>query len=238
MTRIRLEKILSTLELDELPAQLQAQTFCEYVNSGLPLYFYCDKALNVTQGDLSNIEYEYRGCHPDDADYVGCITTNHKITSIDDFVSTCFVTIDPSTKKDLWVSCLKYENKDYLICDETGQFTRQLCVSRDSAYVLKDDVSNFKKGPFFTHDSTRKRTVASELGLTKALALLIHDMASNRSGAKYRCSEKINASAVKDHILALATKYEIDDSNLRSLNDKITPLLKDHDLINCSKPNK
>jgi hypothetical protein len=240
MTIISVEKSLPMLALDTLPAELKATTFCNYVNAGLPLYFKCDKSLNVTQGDLSHIEYEHRGYHPDDDDYdyVGCITTNHKVTSIDDFVCTSSVTVDPSTKTDLLVSCVKYENKDYLFCDETGQFKIQFRVSRNSAYVLKNDISTFKKGPFFIQKTTHKGSESSESGLKKALALLIHDMASERSGAKYRCGEKINASVVKDHILALATKYEIDDSYLRSLHNNITPMLKHYDLINYSKPKK
>ena len=56
MTIISVEKSLPMLALDTLPAELKATTFCNYVNAGLPLYFKCDKSLNVTQGDLSHIE--------------------------------------------------------------------------------------------------------------------------------------------------------------------------------------
>ena len=232
MTKLSVENSLPTLGLDKLPPLLKAEAFCIYVNAGLPLYFYCDKALNVTQGDLSDIDYEDRSPDPDYPHYVGLITTNHATISIDDFVSTCSVTIDPRTKIDLLVSCFKYKNKDYLVCDETGQFTSQFSVCRNSAYILTEDIAKFKNGPNFTSSSSFKGTVSSDSGLTKALALLIHDMASRQSGAKYRSGKKINASAVKDHILDLATKYEIGDSNIKSLHNKITPILKEHDLLN------
>jgi hypothetical protein len=235
MTKLSVKASLHTLDLYKLPALHAAEAFCSYVNAGLTLYVNCDKAIDVTQGDLSNIVYEDRGHDPEHPHFCGVITTNHETIAIDDVISTCFVTLDPWTKKDLLVSCFKYKNKDYLVCDETGQFINQFRVCGDSAYLLIKDIANFKKSPSFTPKSTHKGTVNSEAGLTKALALLIHDMASKESGIKYQSGKKINASAVKNHILELATKYEIDDSNIRSLHNKITPMLKEYELLDFKK---
>jgi hypothetical protein len=235
MTKLSVENSLPTLGLKNLPPLLKAEAFCRYVNAGLPLYFHCDKALNVTQGNLDNIAYEAAGSYSDD-DCVGVIMTDNNVTSIDDFVSTCSVTVDPCTKIDLLVSCFKYKDKEYLFCDKTGQYASEFRVCRDSAYVLQKDVSNFKKNSIYKQRSTHKGTPSSDSGLTKALALLIHDMASKQSGSKYRCGTKVNASRVKDHILDLATKYKVDDCNIKSLHNLITPILKEHDLLSHSNP--
>lgn len=238
MNKLSVKDSLPELRLNKLPTQHQAEIFCTYVNAGLPLYFKCDKTFNVTEGDLNNIDYINLDPDTDVPDYIGTIMTDNPTTTIDDDVSTCHVIVDPSTKTDLLVSCVKYKNKDYLICDNTGQFTSHVRVCPTSAYLLIKDIAKFKNDPNFTSTSTFKGTVSSDSGLRKALALLIHDMASRQFGVKYRSGEKINASKVKDHILDLATTYGIDDSNIKSLHNKITPMLKEYDLLNFTKPKK
>jgi|TARA_B110000091_G_C13710840_1_gene430384 hypothetical protein len=234
MTKLSVEASLTKLELDELNKHQMTEALCGYINAGLTLYVNCDRSQTVTQGNLSNIEYEDRGHNAEEPHFVGLITTNHENVAVNDIISTCFVTVDQSTKKDLLVSCLKYKNKEYLACDETGQFPIQFRVDNDSAYFLTKDIASFKAGSNFTPKSNYKGTVSSVDGLTKALALLIHDMASGSKGAQYRTGKKVNSSAIKEHILGLAAKYNVNEDHIKSIHNKITPLLTEHALLHIN----
>ena len=99
------------------------------------------------------------------------------------------------------------------------------------------DLVSFDKNQVISCASSNNFSRAKgEQGLLKALALLAREMA-DKSGAKFKTGNKVNASAFKEHILSLAKIHGVSDGLLKSLDDKVNSELIELDLKEIP-PNK
>jgi hypothetical protein len=78
-------------------------------------------------------------------------------------------------------------------------------------------------------ESLSKKRAKSIDGKTKALALLARELAQSGS-SKFRTGNKVNATAVKDHIISLAKKYEVSTGFLNGLDDVLSRALNELEL--------
>ena len=72
-----------------------------------------------------------------------------------------------------------------------------------------------------------------DIKLQKAIAVLAAEKAE--SSAKFRSGAKVNASAIKTHIISLTKKYGISPKYLASFDDELNKILDHYDLKEPAK---
>jgi hypothetical protein len=106
----------------------------------------------------------------------------------------------------------------FFVTDEEGIWNCNKRLDSSEVFFNKNEIESLSKN--------RAKKID---GKTKALALLARELAQD-GPAKFRTGNKVNATAVKDHIISLAKSYEVSTGFLNSLDDVLNRALNDLDL--------
>ncbi len=122
----------------------------------------------------------------------------------------------------------------YLIPNETEEYTGEQVIKYSDLYIKREHLvkyNNYFSQVKILERATKQATLeadGSSKNLLKALALLAREKAENGEG--YKKGQKVNAKAFKDRIIYLARKYDISTNGLKSIADKINPVLIELDI--------
>lgn len=119
------------------------------------------------------------------------------------------------------------DGTEYFCCDETGMYLENKLINLDSVYCISAEVEKLRSNLSMNRLNSSKPQ-GNEPGVRKALALLAREKAE--ASAKFKTGDKVNARAMKDHLIALAKTHLISDSGLRKIDDKLNQSLQEYDL--------
>jgi hypothetical protein len=217
---VSVDYVIKKLGLQDSPEQIALEKICELVsNDNIDLYFN-----EPTYGTDCTHEIELQ--FDDDGTPMGALIGNgysfhHNDQRLKQSLSLCLSSISPSPS--FAVQQYLYDDKKYYVTDNEGTWAQDKHLKPQNVFFNKEQVNSIAKNNSNKIDS-----------VTKALALIARDIAETKGG-KFKSGNKVNAKSFKDHVIELANKYEISDSYLSSLDDKLNKALNALDLKEISK---
>jgi len=128
----------------------------------------------------------------------------------------------------LAINRFSIDGVEYYSCEETGMFLRHEYISLDDAYCLSKEVDEVCNRIDTRGLPPSNKLTRTEPGLRKAVALLAREKADESQ--TFRIGRKVNARALKNHILTLAKEHFLNDAYLKSIDDKLNEILDEFDL--------
>lgn len=119
-----------------------------------------------------------------------------------------------------------FKDKSYYVTDDEGIWNREKHLVPNEVFFDRKQIESLSK--------TRSKNIDGKM---KALALLAREMAED-GARKYRTGNKVNAAAIKEHIITLAKKYDVSSGYLKSLDDTINQSLIELELKELPPSNK
>jgi hypothetical protein len=205
---------LKKLGFDEMPMKLAFESVVNLVLlNEIDLYF--EKSIRGTDATVE-LEMQYQL----DGVFLGAFIGNGYSYQHDDMKLATVLSVSHrhNTPPKFAIQQYSIDDKPFYVTDDEGIWNREKHLSADEVYFKKKQI-----------ESLSKDRVKSIDGKTKALALLAREMAENGS-AKFRTGNKVNATAIKDHILLLAKEYDVPNGYLKSLDDVLNQALNELDL--------
>lgn len=206
--------VLKKLGFDEMPIKLAFESIVDLVsNNEINLYF---EKFTIGTDAKYEIEMQYQA----DGVFLGPFIGNgYSYPHYDMKLATALCVSDRhNTPPKFAIQQYSIDDKLFYVTDNEGIWNCDKSLNAEEAYFDKKQI-----------ESLSKNRVKSIDGKTKALALLAREMAENGS-PKFRTGNKVNATAIKDHILFLAKKYDVPDGYLKSLDDVLNQALNELDL--------
>lgn len=230
---VSLEWVISKLKLSDTPRPIALNQILKYANevNGLSIYF--DGKIRAARSQTEPEELLDPPLHPGgEPVHLGralfyadaeAVSGRKRLLGISFLASTSGYT--------LITSKFLFEDNLYHCCDDLGMWVENISIRTDEVYCMSQEFNDFCT-LLKRQERINLREVGKDPGLTKALALLSREKAD--SSPKFRSGKKVNASAIKRHIIDLAEKYDVSDSHLKKIDDIISNALSDLDIKDVS----
>jgi len=229
--KVSMELAISEFGMDKLSVIVALKTLLMYsLDYDLPIYFDTQITgvdVNTHIGNDYDENYDFIGISVASTDSLLEIDGAKKIERASVFSrANSFISGD----ENIYISIQMF-SKDGMIYKSTsdsGDKLLETTISYERLYFDNGEFSAFKK----VMESPDKQTVQSKdtllHGEVKALALIARDMAEKSN--KYKTGNKVNSSAIKNHLIDLAKTYKIPESGLKTLDDKLSKALDKFDI--------
>jgi len=231
---VRIGTAIQYLNLGLMPYVQALKIILDYSKDGLPLNF--NSTVWALDSDIAigNIydreEQEFNG-------EIHNVVVDHKfVTEVpyaydqEKIIDQAFISGKADDLK-IYVSSFRIESKSYNIVNSAGSKYCDISVPISAVIIHKADLLAFEVSITNTDKSKQNNNRTQFTGKDKALALLALDMAIK--SPKYCTKQKVNGSAIKEHIIDLAGKHlgDIDSSQgLKSIDDTIKKALNHYDI--------
>ena len=210
---VSIDWTLKKLGIDEMPKKLAFKSVADLVSSKeIDLYF--DKSIQGTDKSVElEMQYEASGA------FLGALIGNgysYQHDGVKLATVLCISSLFDTPK--FAIQEYSFNDESFYVTDNEGIWNRVMHLDANEVFFDKKQIESLSKN--------RAKNID---GKTKALALLAREMAENGS-PKFRTGDKVNATAIKDHIISLAKKYDVSTGYLKSLDDVLNQVLKELEL--------
>ncbi|MFT6907460.1 MAG: hypothetical protein ACJAS1_004141 [Oleiphilaceae bacterium] len=210
---VSIDWTLEKLGFDEMPKKMAFESVADLVSSNeIDLYF--DKSIQGTdQSAKLEMQYEENG------DFLGALIGNgYSYQHVGVKLATALCVCSQFDAPSFAIQEYSYNDELFFVTDDEGIWNCDKNLDSSEVFFDKKQI-----------ESLSKKRAKSIDGKTKALALLARELAQSGS-SKFRTGNKVNATAVKDHIISLAKKYEVSTGFLNGLDDVLSRALNELEL--------
>ena len=225
--KLSINSVIDKLELSDTPRAIAYSAIAGWANSDDGLRIYFDGSVTCTTADIEPEEI----LDPNSIDppiLQGLLVASGKPQNMGGTMRLLNITFsEANSSTDILFDRFSIEKDLFYCTDEAAMWVKPVRLSLSNIYCQKDEVEDFYN-KLVQHKYFKPLPKGKELGIRKALALLARDKAE--SSAAYRVGNKVNARQFKAHIIDLAKKYGLDESYLKSIEDRINETLHELDL--------